>query len=136
MARVMLSLGFPGAYHVHDLPEFGLLQRWYLRSLDEESAARVSFGDRLDAVPSREEAGQSVFVATWSLSETPVAVREQWRPVLDRCSSFLMAYQETFEGIDNRAWFDAFAASRPDVRWTHHEIPHIPGNYYLLGTRA
>ena len=135
-ARVLQRLGFRGRLHVHDLPEFGALQRFFVdcvRADRPELAGvpegAVSFGSAYEDVPQDSE----LLIATWSLSETPLELREAWAPVLDAASWFLVGYQESFDGIDNAAWFHAFAESRPDVRWVHAPIAHIPGNWYLLG---
>jgi len=83
------------------------------------------------------KAEQGLFIATWSLSETGVAFREQIvaLPAVDGAAAYLIAYQREFEGVDNRHFFDAWRGKKPTIRWAHSEISHMPGNFYLFGRR-
>ncbi len=143
MARLVTRLGFRGRYHIHDLPEFSALQRFYLRSVRAEvgegELADALFGitrseRREEASPSAGSQGDAVFLATWSLSETPLGLREEWRPALARFRYFLIGFQDRFEDIDNRTWFEDFAASRQDVEWRFVPAVHRgEGRRYLFG---
>ncbi len=142
MLRLAARLGFQGGFHIHDLPEFNALQRFYWESVREELVAgdpnlefpRATFAARVDEVPVTGGTGnRSLFVATWSLSETPVALRAQWRATMDRFRFFLFGFQSSFEGIDNVAWFRDYASARPDIDWHYEPIVHRPGKMYLFG---
>ena len=53
---------------------------------------------------------EKLFVATWSLSETDL----KDRPSIDLLEIFqnhLVAYQDTFEGIENKKYFEVFKSS-------------------------
>jgi hypothetical protein len=39
MARLLARLGYRGRYHIHDLPEFAALQRFYLRMVQADTQA-------------------------------------------------------------------------------------------------
>ena len=142
MARLVARLGFRGRYHIYDLLEFSALQMFYLRSVRAEireseladALSRVTSSERPErASPSGGEE-EAVFLATWSFSETPLGLREVWRPALDRFRTFLIGFQDRFEDIDNRTWFEDFAASRRDVRWSFQPATHRgPGVQYLFG---
>ncbi len=143
LARLFGRLGFGRGYHLHDLPELSLLQQFFLASISDPQCAAAgyalspSFSSRLADARSLIEGGsRPLFIATWSLSETPVQTRERWRPLLDRCSAFLLGYQDRFEGIDNTRWFTDYAATRPDIAWNHRPIGHRPANAYLIGASA
>ena len=84
------------------------------------------------------EARTGLFVATWSLSETAPAFREQIMtlPAIDAAGAYLIAYQTDFKGIDNHSFFDAWRKTKPGIRWVHSEIDHMPGNYYLFGHKV
>jgi hypothetical protein len=139
MRRLIARLGHRGPYHIHDLPEMLALQRFYLSAIEavrpelRPSLATTFSTEIADLPPPAFWRGRSLFLATWSFSETPVALRERWVPILRSCFHFLIGYRASFGGIDNRGWFDAFAASRSDVEWYHEEIPHRRGNFYLIG---
>jgi hypothetical protein len=137
-ARLAFRLGFTGAYHVHDFPEFAALQRYYLRSVatvhgNGLAAGFTASADRPDApAPDRE---RGLFVALWSLSETPLAERTPWIDAIGGASAALLAYQHEFEGADNRAWFEDLRTRAPQLRWSFAEIAHLPGNSYAIARR-
>lgn len=143
MLRLIERLGFSGKYHIHDLPELGALQRFFHESVRAEGWTGGAGGQRLtasfssrreDALRELSDPESTLFIATWSLSETPLEVREEWRPTLARFSWFLIGFQEVFEGMNNRAWFAELTASRPDVRWCLEPILHRPDpRFYLFG---
>ena len=146
MARLVARLGFRGHYHIHDLPEFSALQRFYLRLVHSEidapeitdSLGRISFSSRReDASPFDETKGESLFLATWSLGETPIWLREDWLPALAKFSFFLIGFRKRFEDIDNWAWFRELASTRSDIKWRFESIPHRgESEFYLIGSPA
>lgn len=146
MARLVARLGFRGRYHIHDLPEFSALQRFYLRSVRAEvgegeladALSRITCSARREeASPSAGPKGGAVFLATWSFGEIPLWVREEWRPTLARFRYLLIGFHDRFEDIDNRTWFEDFAASRPDVEWRFEPVVHRAEEVrYLFGVPA
>jgi hypothetical protein len=137
-ARLIRRLGFTSRYHIHDLPEFSALQRYYLASValhrgEPAIHENVTWGSSIDELSERNDAAR-LFVALWSLSETPLPDREPWREVIAGCDGVLIAFQGEFEGADNRSWFDA-VQRRAGFRWDCWEIPHLRGSYYLTGRR-
>ena len=137
MCAVAHRLGFAGSCLLFDLPEWSALQRWYLvevgllhdrqvRTSSDEAVLRAEIG-RADE--------HSLLVAMWSLSETPLELRERVLPGGDRFGGYLFGYQARFEGIDNLAWFAQFQRDRPDVVWTGGEPEAASGNRYLVGRR-
>ena len=82
-------------------------------------------------------AGKRLFLATWSLSETPIPVRDQ---VLERVRGFdylLLAFQHRFEDIDNFAYFSRWADELGQGGVVEfREIDHLPGNSYLFVSRV
>jgi len=149
LCRLAHKLGFRGQYLLFDLPEFVALQKYYLGSLE---MPLVGPGDLAPGKPgilctsdleplgsvTRQEAHRGLFVATWSLSETAPALRERilTLPAVDGAGAYLIAYQSDFGGVDNTRFFDLWRETKTGIRWTHSEIAHMPGNYYLFGTAA
>ena len=146
LCRIIHKLGFQGRYFIFDLPEFTALQKYYLGSLAMELIeARDFFAGRRGILCTSDpkllgsmaasEAQTGLFVATWSLSETAPAFREQIMtlPAINATGAYLIAYQSEFEGIDNTHFFGAWRKSKPGIRWVQCEIAHMPGNYYLFG---
>ena len=149
LCRIIHKLGFHGRYVIFDLPEFVALQKYYLGSLamgliEAEDMLTGRCGIFCTSDPellgsmATSEARTGLFVATWSLSETALAFREQIMtlPAINAAGAYLIAYQSDFKGIDNHSFFDAWRETKPDIRWVHSEIAHMPGNHYLFGTVA
>ena len=149
MCRLLRRLGFRGRYVVFDLPQFSALQRFFLESLGDEAPRcthdpaedadvyLVSSTGDLDAALAGVKARRAQFIATWSLSEAPVRVREQvFDAVRGVTSRFLVAYQDTFGEVDNVAYLEGWRSrmdKRPGLTWLDERIDHLPGNGYLFG---
>ena len=144
--RLLRNLGYRDRYVIWDIPVMCALQRFYLRNvfphgarleppqnLDWLASGDADAPQRLGALAA--EAGVSLFVANWSLSETPLPVRATVVPVLGQFSHVLCAYQRGFAGIDNPAYFEALAGELPQFRWVHAECPVYRNNFYLIGAR-
>jgi hypothetical protein len=151
MCRFVHQLGFRGRYLVFDLPEMTALQAYFLRSsgLSLIGAADFAAGkpgilltsdleelERLLAPLGGAVLPGSLFIATWSLSEAPLALRARVLDMAAGFGSYLVAYQREFGTVENQTFFERWASSRPDVRWQASPIAHIRGNYYLFGTRG
>ena len=147
LASVFQALGFRGRYVIFDLPLFSALQRFYLRARNFGVAAHgapaagdanmihcVSDASTLASLVAGRAPGKALFAATWSLSESPMGVRE---PVVSTVASFehfLMAYQDAFLEVDNLAYFDSWAPrSNPRVTWTTAPTIHRRGHTYAFG---
>ena len=111
LCRLIHKLGFKGQYIIFDLPEFVALQKFYLGSLAMPliEAKDVASGRRgilctsdLDLLGSvtPQEAQTGLFIATWSLSETAAAFREQivTLPAIDNCLRLSHRLPERFRG--------------------------------------
>jgi hypothetical protein len=140
--RLLRSLGYRERYVICDLPVMCALQRFYLRNLfpGEPGGAPPTNLQWLSGAPgallARELGTQltpSLFVATWSLSETPPAVRSQVAPLLSRFDYVLLAYQRAFGDQDNASYFGALEKTLPQFRWHHAECPAYRNNFYLIG---
>src|ERR1700704_5921536 len=86
--RLLRNLGYRDRYLICDLPVMCALQRFYLRNVfptGPEAQAPENLRWQSDDIPAtlqRELArhSPSLFVATWSLSETPLTVRNEIAP--------------------------------------------------------
>jgi hypothetical protein len=145
--RLLRNLGYRERYLIWDLPVMCALQRFYLRNVFPTGPGGqppgnlewlVSGDPVAAATVSRQCAEQqpSLFIATWSLSETPLAVRERIAPALAGFSHVLCAYQRSFGEHDNVRYFQTLEKSLPGFDWQHAECPIFHGNFYLIGRRA
>ncbi len=131
LCRIVHNLGFVGRYVIFDLPEQSALQRYYLASAGIQDVLTISDIGLLEG----SFAKPKLFIATWSLSESPLRVREQVAEAVRSFDAFLIAYQSEFAGVDNRAFFDEWQRGFPHVDWRAGKMEHVPASTYLFGLR-
>lgn len=117
LAQLVRRLGFTGEYLVCDLPEFALLQDYFL---GEGVVRHVTAPARCD-----------LFVALYSLSETPLEFRDEFLSGLD-AGSMLLLYSSRFAEYDNLEWIRRVVAERPGLRWTLPQMEQRP-DWYAVG---
>jgi len=111
LCRLAYQLGFRGRYVIFDLPPFTLLQRYFLRSAglmhhdDDRIVLTSEIGALSGVVDALPRDDRAVFVACWSLSETPLALRDTIEPLARRIGDHWIAYQERYGEVDNLAYF-------------------------------
>jgi hypothetical protein len=139
--RLLYNLGYRKRYVICDLPVMCALQRFYLRNVfptdpGAQPPANLQWlasgeygGLKQEAV----EHGPSLFIATWSLSETPPTVRSGIASVVGAFSYILCAYQRTFGSYDNVQYFTSLQKTLPHFSWHHAECPVYKNNFYLIG---
>ncbi len=130
LCRIAHKLGFTGRYVIFDLPEQSALQRYYLRAVSVRDVLTVSEIELL-----RNPTDRALFIATWSLSESPLALRKQVAEAVRSFEAFLIAYQSEFAGIDNSAFFAEWQSWFPYIDWKASTIEHVPASTYLFGIR-
>jgi hypothetical protein len=149
MCRLFHNLGFKGRYVIFDLPHFSALQQFFLKSIGIRVATIQAAGaanagvictsdlEQLELVLSdRVEQHNSLFVATWSISETPIQLRESILPSVAEFSAFLIAYQQEYGEVNNRQFFSEWKdRMSKQVAWQEALIGHLPGSRYLFGKR-
>ena len=148
MCRLFYNLDFKGRYILFDLPIFAALQEYYLKMLSLEvnlgsfdkdkknGIFCISNFDHLSDIIGyclANKETKSLFVATWSLSETPLKLRKSILPLISNFDNILISYQNYFDNIDNCNYFNSFKSHFKDMSWCNFEIDHLPGNYYLIG---
>lgn len=147
--RTARQIGFRGPYLILDLPHQSALQRFYLGGLGIPAAAysEAPRAGLVQTVNGAEQAQAAIkllspearvlFVATWSFSECPLSFRESVLPIIRRCDALLLAYQSTFEGIDNAGYFAAFESDLSGLFEWRRSTRNLPAqNQYLFGIRA
>lgn len=128
MAVVMWQQGFRGRYEIFDLPEWSLLQRYYLSHLVPEM--NISYVSGGELIPERID----LFLALYSVSEISLEGRQV---VLDALppSTFFLAHQDVYQGVDNNKWFDNYTQQRSDYHWRTWLHPYMPGHRYVKGVK-
>ena len=130
MAKLINNLGFNGKYVIFDIPEFLALQKYYLRSTD----TKENF-DFINQIEKLEDSNPDIFIATWSLSESPIEIRDEFLEKIGKPQYMLIAYQANFESIDNIKYFQEYRKSNQNYNWINCKINHLPKNYYLIGKK-
>ncbi len=147
MCRLFYNLGFRGKYIIFDLPLFSALQIYYLKTLGlpvqsssefENSGTGIACVSDIqhltDVLTDHIQAGNNMFVATWSISETPTSIRDSVLPLTSGFQSYLIVYQDTFEEVNNLDFFSKWKQGIKNVAWHSWKIEHITGNNYLVGS--
>lgn len=130
MARLVHTLGFSGKYAIFDIPEFAALQKYYLHATDTKGD--FVFINKIERLGDQ---NPDIFIATWSLSESPTELRNEFLKKIGKPTYVLIAYQANFESIDNRKYFKEYRNSNQEYDWLDWEIAHLPQNYYLIGKK-
>ena len=150
MCRLIHKLGFNGKYIIFDLAEFSCLQSFFLKSMDLPVHSLESFtstGSGILMISDRdvlrdvisncfEQSLNSLFIATWSISETSIPFREEILGLVMPFDAFLIAYQDKFGEVDNVEFFSNLKRKSEDINWQSWEIQHIPGSRYLVGEKT
>lgn len=146
MCRLVYQLGFIGRYVIFDLPELIALQEYFLKSvgISKKISTGASPGVCIAVVSNikelsrqlENENGNCTFIATWSISETSEKLRSLILDIIGDAQYFLIAYQDNFGEVNNLEYFSRFAAMKKGYQWFEFEIPHLPGNRYLIGKRT
>lgn len=129
MARLFHNIGFGGEYVIYDLPIFSFLQECYLKTIGKYGGV-TCISDIAD-LP--KDTGRTLFIGTWSLSEVPVKFRDE--VIAAVCpDSYLITYQESFDGIDNCAYFNSMSQRKSATEWHSIKIKQMADkHYYLFG---
>lgn len=121
MALVCNRLGFKGKYYIYDLPEFALLQQWYLEECGVENVEWMNEIAMADV---------DLAIACYSLSETDFDEREFFLGQV-RAGSYLFLYSNVFEKFINTHFFQSLDFGK---RWQHSRIEHLPPeSWYTWG---
>lgn len=129
MALLVHRLGFKGTYYIQDLPEFQLLQQYYLSNTGEVvNVEWIKSGDH-----NQGKIKPDLLIALYSLSEVDYALRDATLDNL-KPKSHLLLYSNRFEEYDNVKYFVDTYAPRQGGRWNHWIIPHMPPeSWYSIG---
>jgi hypothetical protein len=147
MCRLIHKLGFKGRYVIFDLPLFSALQKYYLKSLELPVKTRSEFVNsqggisclsdiqELEALLAHHELPRNtMFIATWSMSEVPIEFRDLITHLISGFDSFLITYQDQFKEINNLEYFSHWKETIGMSNVYHWQMKHIPISYYLVGS--
>ena len=145
MCRLFHNLGYTGKYLIFDFPFFSALQTFFLKSIDITVCSEAEFKSmnkgvlclsEMDKLPNftSDISENTMFIATWSISETPLSLRNSILPLIGEFTNILIAYQHKFGEVDNIKFFEEWSQAHiHNTLWTTWPIQHLPGNRYLVG---
>lgn len=120
MALACHRLGFRGEYYIYDLPEFCLLQQWYLEQNN------ITVRHSCEIVP----IDVDLLIACYSMSETDYAERDEFFNKV-KASNYLLLYSNWFEKFDNIDYFQQLEFGN---HWQHSHVDHLPPeSWYSFG---
>lgn len=123
MALACKKLGFTGRYVIQDLDEFRILQTYFL------SQRGVTVGHVTEPIES------DLFVACFSLSETPLDFRAEFDKQLTAESYLLLTSAKWGDNgaLDNMKWGRDFMAARNEKQWSISQYPGGRPDWYFIG---
>ena len=128
MCAILHKMGYRGEYYIYDLPEFSLLQQYYLDQVNVKARfLQIDHHGRFDMPPESCE----LLIAAFSLSEAPIELRNAFLQVL-KPRWGLIAYQPEFEGYDNMHYFENIRYRTWEVSWGWPN-PYNGNIHYLFG---
>ncbi|AKB47811.1 hypothetical protein MSKOL_2034 [Methanosarcina sp. Kolksee] len=143
--RLMRRLGAKGHYNIFDLQEMSSLQTFYLSSLGFPVEYGTLGSPTKDSVhcfydPSllasvKTASSSNLFIALWSLSESPLSLREKVIHLVNDSDAFLIGYQDRFGEVDNTIFFNKLKNLRSDVIWLDIPLSYLPAHHLLFGKR-
>lgn len=144
MCENIFRHNYKGEYVIFDFKEFSVLQKYYLNNtLSHKSFNKIMFINDLKnsrAIENKINSSNSLFIATWSLSETDLKTRNLFdENILKNFDYYLIAFQPVFNEIDNLNYFKDFMLVNDNINWQLKEIENSISNiqkqYFLFGKK-
>ncbi len=145
LARLFLKITAVDRYVIFDVPEFSLLQKFFLslafpnvKILTEptqEKGVIILLSTVEDLKRQIEMTGCDMFIALWSLSESPLSLRSEIWPLVHHSDYMMIAYQKQFEDINNHEYFKKIIADESDVEWKEEAITHLADQSYAFAKK-
>lgn len=132
ICQLVYNLGFKGKYIIFDLPILSALQTFYLKmnGIEKSVLCLDDINKIKKMVPKK---GRKLFIATWSLSESPLEIRKKVYPIIQQMDAHLIGYQDYFGEIDNHKYFKDYQEKLDKFKWWNEEIAQLRRNFYLFG---
>jgi len=148
MAKVFHRMGFSGVYRIFDFKLFSLIQTWYLTKCGFNLQGTDSITNKKlpiikcissldDVIDNPENLGwaKSLFLATWSLSESPINYRDIFEGYIDNFSYVFITFQNKFEDIDNEEYFNLLTTKLTNHRTLITPLPYQNNNFLFFAER-
>ena len=148
MARIFSKINKKISYICFDTPYVNLLQYYYLK----QNNLNVGFKKKNDFILMSNlkknkdylnDLSNHLFIANWSLSETPIKFRKNFFRLIKKSNFILICFQEKFEGINNLNYFinlkkklsNTFKLKIIKNTFYKGNIFHKQNHYFLIGKK-
>lgn len=122
LTDVCYKLGYNGSYTVFDFPELHLLQSYH-HSACGLDASKLAYITEPDQIPT----DIGLVIATWSLTEMPIALRDAVLDKVAGAKNLLLAYSSKIFGYDNDEWINTVLIPRfPNASVEIVDMPYMP----------
>jgi hypothetical protein len=131
MARIFLLINSSTRYLIFDTFYTNLLQYYYLKLLGYEPVFKLEKKKNINLLNNIQDLRKynkktSLFIANWSLSETPLKFRSKFLKFIKNSDFILISFQEFFEKIDNLKYFNYLKNDLSDL----FNIKIVKNKYY------
>jgi len=110
MARIFSKISKDIKYTCFDTQYVNLLQYYYLKhcnlNVGFSNKSNFLLTSNLEKIKHISYSSKYLFIANWSLSETPILFRAKFDSLVKKSEIILISFQEKFEDIDNLKYFN------------------------------
>ncbi len=143
MARIFSKLNNKIKYICYDTDHVNLLQFYYLKHNNLNVGFNPDNKFYLTSGLKKSRNKNDLFIANWSLSETPINFRKKFFNVLSSSKYILICFQEKFENVDNLKYFNLLKlklANRFNIvikrnRFYKGNIFYKQNHYFFIGKK-
>jgi len=148
MARIFSKINKKIFYICFDTPYVNLLQYYYLKQNDLDVGFDKTKNFKLMSNLKKNKSyfnnlSNHLFIANWSLSETPIKYRKNFIKLITKSNLILICFQEKFEGINNLKYFNdlkkrlshTFRVKIMKNTFYKGNIFHRQNHYFLIGKK-
>lgn len=112
-ARLLFASGFKGEYTIFDFELMGYIQKYYLSNTKHTRNIihKIKCESQIESLRNYFQGrslGRNLFIATWSLSESPVDLRKKFEPFIQSFDYIFITFQNSFDKINNKIYFEEF----------------------------
>ena len=130
MAQIFSKINQKINYTCFDTHYVNLLQYYYLKhsNLDVGFSIKNNYSliSNLKKIKNYQKKSMTLFIANWSLSETPLNFRKKFIPIMIKNRFILISFQEKFEDIDNLKYFNNLKSEISD----RYKIKILKNSFY------
>ncbi len=109
MARIFSKINSKIKYKIFDMQSVSFLQYYYLKQIGLnvgfKNLNNICLINNLNKIKNVKFKKGSLFIANWSLSESPIKFRKKFLNLIKKHEIILICFQEYFENINNLKYF-------------------------------